>query len=575
MANEQAIKADAAVAAAIAAAEQAWRSGQVAEAIAQARVAVKQAPQRPEPYRWLGNGLQSLERWAAADRAYQRAIAQRPDWAEVWANRAAVAYKQGDWVQAAEHYHQAIALDATLPEVHVLLAQCLCQQGRWPEAARAVAAALERSPDNAMAHLLQSWIALDREDYDLALAEQAARRSLDLDPNYPGAWFQWGRVCFYREAFREAIAAHRQGLALAPADAGVMARALGAIGNCHFELAELDAAAACYEEALSYQPDEPDTHWGRANLLLHRGDYAQGFAEFEWRWPRVLPRRPFVQPAWNGEPIAGQTILVYAQCGLGDILHLARYLPLLAERGARVVVESPQATARLLAAMPGVARVVLQGEALPLFDWQISFLSLPKVFTPSLAAIPRQIPYLSSRATDWQPEADRPFDRTKLQVGLAWASGRQTSRDGNRDYRNRSIPLADLLTAVDLPGVQLHGLQVGEDGAAIESFPQVWDWRDRLRDFADTAALVDRLDLVICVDTSVTHVAGGLGKPTWVLLPHMPNWRWMLDRADCPWYPTMRLFRQLQPKDWSAVLPAVRSALQRVLHDRQLLQEPI
>ena len=547
---------------ALRAAETAWHQGQPTETIAQARAAILLEPQRPEPYRWLGNGLQGANRLAAADRAYGWALDRHPTWAEVWANRAAISLKQQDWPTAADRYRQAIALKPELPDLYLNLTQSLCQQCRWEAAAEAIAQALEQSPDQALAHLLQSWIALDRDDDDDPdLAYRAVRRSLELDPHYPGAWFQLGRVCFYREEFRQAIAAHRRGLTLAPPDPGVRARALGSIGNCHFELAELAAAEACYEEALGYQPDEADVHWGRANLWLHQGDYGRGFAEFEWRWPNVLPRRPFRQPAWNGEPIAGQTILVYAQCGLGDILHLARYLPMLADRGARVLVESPPATARILAVMPGVDRVLRSGEPLPEFDWQISFLSLPKVFTPDLAAIPRQIPYLSARATDWQPEQDFAFDRDRLHVGIAWASGYQANRDGRRDYRNRSIPLAEFVDHLSLPGVQLHGLQVGHDADAIRQFPQVQAWDDRLRDFADTAALTAQLDLVICVDTSVTHLAGALGKPTWILLPHMPNWRWMLDRPDCPWYPTARLFRQTQPKDWPSVWRQVRPAL--------------
>ncbi|MBD2635185.1 tetratricopeptide repeat protein [Limnothrix sp. FACHB-881] len=551
---------------ALVAAEAAWQQGQAQGAIEQARRAIRLIPDRPEPYRWLGNGLQGQGQWAAADRAYGWALHYRPDWAEVWANRGTIALQQQDWATATEHYQQAIQANPELPDLHLYLAQSLCQQCRWPEAAAAIEQALQRNPDRALAHLLQSWIALDHEaGDDPELAYAAVQRSLALDPHYPGAWFQLGRVCFYRQEFREAIAAHQRGLTLAPPDPGVQARALGAIGNCHFELAELAAAADCYEAALRHQPDEADVHWGRANLWLHQGDYERGFAEFEWRWPNVLPRRPFQQPAWNGEPIAGQTILVYAQCGLGDILHLARYLPLLAARGARVVVESPQPTARILAALPGVAQVVVQGAALPAFDWQISFLSLPKVFTPSLAAIPRSIPYLSAQATDWRPEQDFTFRCDRLHVGIAWASGYQANRDGRRDYHNRSIPLAQFVEHLNCPEVQLHSLQVGHDAGAIAQFPQVQAWHDRLRDFADTAALVAQMDLVICVDTSVTHLAGGLGLPTWILLPQMPNWRWMLDRTDCPWYPTARLFRQLQPRDWAGVWQQVRPALAQAI----------
>jgi hypothetical protein len=300
---------------------------------------------------------------------------------------------------------------------------------------------------------------------------------------------------------------------------------------------------------------------------LLSGDFKHGFAEYEWRWESEQLRankRNFPQPLWRGqESVAGKTVLLHAEQGMGDTIQFCRYAPLLAERGARVILEVQKPLRELLSTLAGVAQVVSAGDPLPDFDMHCPLLSLPLAFETEPAAIPAATPYLSASPQllkDWERRLG-PHDRPR--VGLVWSGSTFLKND-----RNRSIALSALLPLLDIDAtfISLQKDVRAKDAVTLQDRTDIRDVRDELKDFTDTAALVSHLDLVISVDTSVGHLAGALAKPVWMLLPYVPDWRWQLDRDDSPWYPTARLFRQDEARSWQGVVARVHAALQEFVH---------
>ncbi len=337
-----------------------------------------------------------------------------------------------------------------------------------------------------------------------------------------------------------------------------VAYSMGVIAEAEGRLAD---ALRHFERAAEIEPELPIFHWSLALILLGSGDLRRGWKEFEWRtkvqgWTLG---RGFEQPQWTGQDIAGRTLLLHAEGGHGDAIQFCRYVPSVTARGATVLLECHRGLVPLLARLPGVDAIFARGEPLPAFDFHCPLQSLAIAFDTTLETIPNQVPYLQAPAELVELWWARLGARTEVRrVGICWA-GSHTS--DNRRSRTLSIfgPLAQV------PGVEFHSLQTGEE--ALEPRPHglnVIDHVRELTDFAQTAALVQSLDLVISVDTSIAHLAGALARETWVLIPKIPDFRWLRDRSDSPWYPTMRLFRQERStKDWSAVTRAIADALRQ------------
>ena len=339
-------------------------------------------------------------------------------------------------------------------------------------------------------------------------------------------------------------------------------------GNTLLALGRHRDALADYLHAQQLRPDLPDPQFNEALVRLTLGEFEAGWRKHEWRWslPFWRPRlRGFTQPAWLGESDPrGRVLLLHAEQGFGDTLQFCRYVPLVAATGARVVLEVQPALRTLLGQLPGVETLVARGDALPPFDAHCPLLSLPLAMGTRVFSIPPPLPRLQAdpeRAAAW---AARLGPRRGLRVGVAWQGN-----TGHDNDRNRSIPLARFTALLapacaDAPPVEfvsLHPQVPPRDRDLLPALPALRDVGDGLNDFADTAALVAHLDLVIAVDTSVAHLAAAMGRPTWILLPHPADWRWMLDRDDSPWYPAVRLFRQTHADDWDAVLARVRATL--------------
>jgi hypothetical protein len=355
----------------------------------------------------------------------------------------------------------------------------------------------------------------------------------------------------------DAIASYDRALAVRPdyikarIGRGVALQAL----NRHQEaLAEFDAV-------LKTDKNNADATHNTALSRLTLGDYRRGFEKYEARWLRAgMPRRRSVgKPLWLGEyPLARKTILVHAEQGLGDTIQFARYAALLAKGGAKVVLEAPPELVSLLARIEGVAVVVPRGAPLPAFDVHCPAGSLPRALRTELASVPADVPYLAAsqeRVAAWRTRVERlPAPR----IAVAWSGSAAHAND-----RNRSIPLARLAPLFAGQGSFISIQRELRDGEAeaLTGIPNVTHVGDTLADFDDTAAVVTLVDLMISVDTSVVHLAGAMARPVWILLPFQPDWRWLLDREDSPWYPTARLFRQPTPGDWDSVIARVGAAL--------------
>jgi FKBP-type peptidyl-prolyl cis-trans isomerase 2 len=357
--------------------------------------------------------------------------------------------------------------------------------------------------------------------------------------------------------FDEALVCFQRVLQLKPDHAGAFYN----LGNTLTAQGHYNEAKQCYKKAIEIKPDHADAQWSLGLINLRLGNFEEGWKGYEWRWELkdIIRKRDFSQPLWDGHDVDGHTILLHAEQGFGDTLHFIRYAPLVAERGAKVVVECQKELVSLLRNIEGVSQVIAHGEQLPDFDFHCPLLSLPFVFSTGLDTIPAQIPYVSAEPDLVQKWRNRiKADKSAIKIGLVWA-GSPKLKFGH----SRSCPIETFSALAQRNDITFYSLQKGEAEEQAKNPPEgikLIDTSDEIHDFSDTAAIIANLDLVISVDTASAHLAGALGKPVWVLLPFVPDWRWMKDREDSPWYPTMRLFRQPSAGDWESVIGLVKNA---------------
>lgn len=396
------------------------------------------------------------------------------------------------------------------------------------------------------------------EDGDLAGAERCFRWIIARSPELPDPQHSLGVVVHMQERPQEAISHYRNAIAADPDFAQAHYNLANALLQCSRYTEALDAVRS----ALKCNKEYADAHWLLGMLLLQQGNFIDGWKEYEWRWlaKTFKSRLPGIdRPRWDGSPIPGKTLLIVMEQGRGDMIQFVRYAPMIATMGVTVVVRAVPEMLTILATVEGVSRTVSQNEPMPEFDVYIPAVSLPRVMATTLDTIPGNVPYLwpdLHKVSEWRNIL--PTDGS-CKVGLAWQGSPL-----HRDDHNRSCPLEEFSPLASLPGISFYSLQLGEGPGQLLKLPRsmkIVDLTDRIRDFSDSAALVANLDLIISVDTATAHLAGALGKQVWTLLPFVPEWRWMLDRDDTPWYPNMRLFRQQSPGDWHSVIQKVKSAL--------------
>lgn len=339
------------------------------------------------------------------------------------------------------------------------------------------------------------------------------------------------------------------------------------MGSLLKERGQFDKAKVCFKRALELNPNNEDAHLKMSLLVLHYGDFQWSLKEFDWlQNHKDSYTTIFSQPLWDGCDITGHTILLHSGTGFGDTLQWIRYAPILARNGAKVIVECSKELASLIRNVEGVQQVVVKGEQLPEFDVHCSFFSLLFICDTKLENIPANIPYIIPEVKVIQKwKGILQSDTSKFRIGLAWEGSNLWNY---LSAKRRSLPLDTFSTLAELEEISFYSLQKGEAAEDTKEPPEgmkLFDYTDEINDFSDTSALIQNLDLVISIDTAVAHLAGALGKPVWTLLPFVADWRWLLNREDSPWYPTMRLFRQPAPGDWETGIARIKDDLLRLL----------
>jgi Flp pilus assembly protein TadD len=540
-----------------------WELGRPAEAEASYREALRLRPDFADAHNNRGAALSDLGRPAEAEARYREALRLQPDFPKAHSNLGNALRELGRLEEAEASFREALRLQPGYPEAHSNLGNVLRDLGRPAQAEMSYREALRLRPDFPDAH--NNLGSALRDLGRAAEAEASSREALRLRPGYPDAHRNLGNAL--RELGRpaEAEASYREALRLRPS----YSDAHNNLGAALWDLGRPAEAEASYREALRLRPGFPEAHSNLSNVLLLTGRFEEGWREHEWRWKtRHLSgdAREFAAPLWSGEANGDRVILLHAEQGLGDTLQFCRYVPLIAA-GARIILEVQAPLVRLLSTLPGILAIVARGDRLPPFDLQCPLMSLPHAVGTTLDTIPAATPYLTADPASAAGWRDRLAGLDRLRVGLVWAGGRRPDPNLATVDRRRSIALDAMSPLGEIPGVMFISLQKGEPSAQAAHPPRgmaLYDFTTDLYDFADTAALVDNLDLVISVDTSVVHLAGALGKPVWLLNRFDTCWRWLLNRDDSPWYPELRQFRQPGPGDWNSVIDRVRDALERL-----------
>ncbi len=552
-----------------------------------------------------GDVLRELGRHAAALASLERAIALRPDFPEALCNRGLVLLELGQRDAALASLDLAIALSPAYAAAHYNRGLVLKQLRRWDMALASFERALAIRPDDVEIHRSRGILLKSMQQFDAALASLDA--AITLDPGFAPAYSSRGTVLHELNRFEAALEDYDRAIALQPELAEAHLNRGATLRECN----QLQAALASYERAIALDPQCGAAHSNRATVLTALGDaqaavascdaaialdgsnsaahlnkamallllgqYEDGWIEYEWRWAELdhasdgrLGGRNFPRPLWLGEELlADKTILLHAEQGLGDTIQFCRYARLVADLGATVILEVPAQLATLLRGLPGVARIVVRGEPLPPFDLHCPLLSLPLAFRTVLSTVPANVPYLRpdpDKSRHWRAVVG---ERRGLRVGVVWSGGfRPLQRELWTVNARRNIPL-EKLAPLSHPSIEFFSLQVGQpaEGEWKELIARGWtglelvDHVASLQDFSDTSALIDQLDLVISVDTSTAHLAAAQGRPVWLLNRHDTCWRWLQDRTDSPWYPTMKIYRQPSAGNWDEVIERVRADL--------------
>ncbi len=492
----------------------------------------------------LGFALKALGRFAESVQSYLNAIQLKPDLADAHLHCGLAYMGLNQQVEAIASFDRVIALRAGDAQAYCNRGVALAKLGQFDEAIAAYQTAISFKPDFPEAYFnwgnaLQS---LRRHEMAIVAYDQA----ITIRADYADAYTNRGNVLKELDRHQEAIASYASSILCKPANAQAYLNQ----GVAYFECLEIEKALACYDTANQMQADYAEAHWNKALALLLSGDLENGFKLHEWRWRRstfTSKRRDFKPPLWLGdEPLQGKTILLHAEQGLGDTIQFCRYCTAVQALGATVLLEVQAPLVGLLASLRGVSVLIRQGDPLPDFDFHCPLMSLPLAFKTRLDSIPAAARYLSCLSDKREVWNSKLGVSNTPRIGLAWSGSQQHKND-----KNRSIELAELMDRLphEYTYVSLQK-EIRESEKLVLRECNIAHFEGAIDDFSDTAALCELMDLVISVDTSVAHLAGALGKPVCLLLPYVPDWRWLLERKDSPWYPSIIVHRQNSTRKW-------------------------
>ncbi len=538
------------------------------EALAAHDRAVALAPGSADAHFNRANLLAELRRFPEAVDSFDRCLAIRPDYAEAWINRGNILFDLDRGMEALASYDRAIAIQSDIAQAHSNRSAALRALNRHAEAVESSDKALALDPEHAEAltNRGNALLAMDRGEEAL----ESYDRAIEMRANLAQAYSNRGNALRMLGKHAEALESCQKAMALDPTVADPFFNRATVLQ----EMGLYDEALYEFGKCLALDPASPEALMNSGIAYLTTGDLGKGWGLYEARWNlkeslKVVEARGFAQPQWTGkETLAGKTILLHSEQGLGDTLQFCRYADLCKALGATVILEVEKPLMVIVATLKGADLVLEKYSPLPPFDYHCPILSLPLAFVTTVESIPGDVPYLHADPADVASWAARLGPKTKLRVGLVWSGGHRPEQPELWSVnRRRNIALARL-AVLNNPGVEFHSLQKGQPAEGELALvladwdgPPIADHAADLNDFTDTAALIENLDLVIAVDTSTAHLAGALAKPVWILNRFDTCWRWMLERTDTPWYPTARLFRQTGFDDWEPVLAELKAAL--------------
>ncbi len=529
--------------------------GHIDAAIDHARRALAIQPDNPVALQALGNALYGAERFDEAIDVFHQGLAAQPKSAGIYNNLGNALRAAGRPEEAVEVYRRAVAMRPDTAELHANLGHMLYQLECIDEAVECYRRAIAIDPDDADIRAVLGALLRPRKEFEEACEHY--RHALRLRPDEPEALFGLGAALLGLFRCEEALGYLQRAAALRPSHV----ETLGALGNALVGMNRVPEALREYRAGRALQPDSAELEQNEAFALLMVSDWSEGWREMEARHfvKRDAPLLHLLEdmPHWRGETaIDGKTILLQSEQGLGDTLMMVRYAPLVVARGARVLLRVQPLLGKLLADIPGAGAVLTSWEVLPEADMACPLMSLPLAFGTELATVPATVPYIRTPPLYrmlWRTLLGR---RTRPRIGIAWR--------GKQHLPYRTMPLAALEPLLRRTDIEFHGLQLEvpvSDREWLDANPLLIDHSAEVKDFADTAAIIEELDLVITIDTVLAHLAGALARPVWIMLPLCPDFRWLIDRQDSPWYPTARLFRQQREGDWAGVVAEVVVAL--------------
>lgn len=566
-------------------------SGRFEEAITSYKQSIILNPDYDEAYYNLGNAYQAVGQLVNAIASYKQAIALNPNDADIHSNLANALRKSKRPEEALMNYRQAIILMPHNAEMHNNLGAALQELEMFDDAILNYRQAITLSPEFAKAH--NNLGAALNKQHKHEDAVKCFNRAIDLKPDYAEAYYNLGSALHTSSRFDEAIDAFKKAITIKPH----YAKAHYNLGNtlkeqnnlddavtsytqaitiksdyvmAHNNLGtilqgqgKIDEADECYSRAIELKPDYADAHLNKALTSLLNGNLKNGWQEYEWRLhTKNYALRNFNHPIWDGKPLNGKTILIHTEQGFGDTIQFIRYLPMVQAQGGRVIFECLPNLICLLKNCAGFDKIIERkssGELSEQFDVHVPLLSLPGLLDTTIDSIPADIPYIAADPGliyQWRIRLDNDH---KYKIGIVWAGNSNHKKD-----HSRSCSLSDFETLAGVPGLSFYSLQKGPASVEANKWSgaeEIIRLDNEINNFADTAAIIANLDLVVSVDTVVAHLAGAIGKPVWTLLPFVPDWRWLLNRTDSPWYPRMRLFRQTLSDDWTGVFKRVKQTL--------------
>jgi tetratricopeptide (TPR) repeat protein len=526
------------------------------EAVESCDQAIKLNPDYAIAYANRGDALQSLKRHTEALHSFEKALALSPGYALAYNYRGNALHDLKRLEEALDSYDRAIALNPEYAEAYSNRGNVLQDLKRLNEAVASYDNAIAINPDYAEAYYNRGVTLQYLNQFNDALTSYD--RAIALNPDYAEAYSSRGVALQYFNRFHDALISYNLAITLNPE----YVEAYICRGTAFQGLKQLDEAVADYDRAIVLNPNDTAAYWNKSLLKILNGEYEEGWRLYEWRWkksPLIDTLRTYQQPLWLGEPsLSNKTLLIYPEQGLGDYIQFIRYATLVEQLGAKVILEVPAPLISIALTLTGQFTAVAQGEPLPDFDYHCPIMSLPLAFKTTAKTIPAQNPYLYADKDKQSIWRQRLGEKSRSRVGLVFSGSESNDND-----HNRSIALKQFELLFSLP-IEFHCLQRDirpDDAVFMANNKQIKSHHDLLYDFSDTAALVEEMDLVVSVDTSVAHLAAALGKKVWILLPFVPDYRWMLDRTDSPWYPNVTLFRQTAMGDWDSVIEKLNGML--------------